>query len=46
MIQAIARKLNLENIRDILLLLRPCGTSRYSSEIAEVFITVCGEAPD
>ena len=46
MIQAIARKLNLENIRDILLLLRPCGTSNYSPEIAEVFITVCGEAPD
>ena len=40
MIQAIARKLNLENIRDILLLLRPCGTSRYSSEIVETLITV------
>ena len=38
MFLAIARKLNLENIRDIPLC--PCGTSRYSTEIAEAFITV------
>ena len=38
MFLASARKLNLENFRDIPL--RPCGTSSYSSEIAEVFITV------
>ena len=38
MFLAIARKLNLENFRDIPL--RPCGTSRYSTEIAEAFITV------
>ena len=38
MFLAIARNLNLENIRDIPL--RPCGTSRYSTEIAEAFITV------
>ena len=38
MFLAIARKLNLENFRDIPL--RPCGTSRFSTEIAEAFITV------
>ena len=38
MFLAIARKLNLENFRDIPL--RPCGTSNYSSEIAKAFITV------
>ena len=38
MFLAIARKLYLENIRDIPL--RQSGTSRYSTEIAEAFITV------
>ena len=38
MFLAIARKLNLEKFRDIPL--RSCGTSRYSTEIAEAFITV------
>ena len=38
MFLAIAIKVNLENFRDIPL--RPCGTSRYSTEIAEAFITV------
>ena len=38
MFPAIAGKLNLENIRDIPL--PPCGTLRYSTEIAEAFITV------
>ena len=38
MFLAIARKLDLENFRDIPL--RLCGTSRYSTEIAEAFITV------
>ena len=38
MFLAIARKLNLENIRDIPL--RRWGTSWYSTEIAEAFITV------
>ena len=37
---AIARKLNLENCRDIPL--RHCGTSSYSLEIAEAFITGWG----
>ena len=40
MFLAIARKLYLENIRDIPL--RQSGTSRYSTEIADAFITVCG----
>ena len=38
MFLAIARKLNLENFPDIPL--RPCGTSRYSTDIAEAFITM------
>ena len=38
MFLAITRKLNLEIFHDIPL--RPCGTSRYNTEIAEAFITV------
>ena len=38
MFLAIARKLNLDYFCDMPL--RPCGTSRYGTEIAEAFITV------